>query len=60
MATSSTKILVTGASGFVAIALGCDYTVSTQHARKILSWKPRPKEETIIEMAESMIEQGLV
>jgi len=43
-----------------AIAPGWDYTVSTQQAQKILSWNPRPKEETIIEMAESMIKQGLV
>jgi len=43
-----------------AIPLGWDYTVSTQQAQKILNWKPRPKEETIIEMAKSMIEHGLV
>jgi nucleoside-diphosphate-sugar epimerase len=44
----------------VVPGLGWDYSVSTQHAREILGWQPRPVRESIIDMAESMIQQGLV
>jgi dihydroflavonol-4-reductase len=40
--------------------LGWDYSISTEQARSILGWQARPYEGTIIEMARSMIEQGLV
>jgi dihydroflavonol-4-reductase len=44
----------------VAEALGWRYGYSTAAARFVLGWQPRPCEQTIIEMAESMIQQGLV
>jgi dihydroflavonol-4-reductase len=44
----------------VAEALGWRYGVSTETARSVLGWQPRPYEQTIIEMAESIIQQGLV
>jgi dihydroflavonol-4-reductase len=44
----------------VANQLGWNYDFSTEQARAILGWKPRPYERTIIEMAESLIEHKLV
>ena len=44
----------------VADALGWRYGYSTEAAKSVLGWQPRPYEQTIIEMAESMIQQGLV
>ena len=44
----------------VVDTLGWDYSMSTKQAQSVLGWHPRPYEETIIEMAESMIEQGMV
>jgi dihydroflavonol-4-reductase len=44
----------------VVDALGWSYSVSTEQARSVLGWEPRPYERTILEMAESMIEQGMV
>ena len=40
--------------------LGWNYSISTERTRSLLGWRPRPYEESIIEMAESMIEQGMV
>lgn len=40
--------------------LGKEYTVSTARIEKTLGWHPRPVEETIVSMAESMIRQGIV
>ncbi len=40
--------------------LGWDYSMSTEQARSILGWQARPYEETILSMAESLIEQGMV
>ena len=44
----------------VVDALGWDHSLSTEQARSILGWQPRPYEGTILEMANSMIEQGMV
>jgi dihydroflavonol-4-reductase len=44
----------------VVDALGWTYSISTKQARSILGWQPRPYEGTILEMAESMIEQDMV
>jgi dihydroflavonol-4-reductase len=44
----------------VAEALGWRYGYSTEAARLVLGWDPRPCEQTVIEMAESMIQQGLI
>ena len=44
----------------VVDALGWDHSLSTEQARSVLGWQPRPYEGTILEMAQSMIEQRLV
>lgn len=44
----------------LAEALGWRYGYSTEDARSVLGWQPRPCEQTIIDMAESLIQQGLV
>ena len=44
----------------VVDALGWNHSLSTEQARSILGWQPRPYEGTILEMANSMIEQGMV
>ncbi len=44
----------------VVDALGWDYSISTEQARSVLGWQARPYERTILEMAQSMIEQGMV
>ena len=44
----------------VVHALGWTPSISTEQARSLLGWEPRPYEGTIFEMAESMIEQGMV
>lgn len=36
------------------------YTFSTEQTRAILGWQPRPYKQTILDMAESLIEYGLV
>jgi nucleoside-diphosphate-sugar epimerase len=41
-------------------ALGKEDTVFTKRIEKTLNWQPRPLEETIVEMAESMIREGMV
>ena len=44
----------------VVDALGWTHSLSTEQARSVLGWRPRPYEGTILEMANSMIEQGMV
>jgi dihydroflavonol-4-reductase len=44
----------------VVDALGWTHSLSTEQARSILGWKPRPYQETILAMGESLIEQGMV
>ncbi len=40
--------------------LDWDYDLSNEKAKRILKWTPRPKEEAILSMAESLIKLGLV
>jgi dihydroflavonol-4-reductase len=44
----------------VTDGLDWDYELSNEKARRILKWNPRSKEEAILSMAESLIEQGLL
>jgi dihydroflavonol-4-reductase len=44
----------------VVDTLGWNYSLSTEQARSVLGWQARPYEGTIVEMAQSMIEQGMV
>ena len=44
----------------VAPSLGWDYDLSNEKAKRILKWTPRSVEESILSMAESLIEQGFV
>ncbi|MBK8618367.1 MAG: hypothetical protein IPN96_14875 [Anaerolineales bacterium] len=44
----------------VVRSLDWDYTLSSEKAKRILKWSPRSKEESILSMAESLIEQGFV
>jgi len=44
----------------VVNTLGWTYVISTDQARSVLGWQPRPYEGTIIEMAQSLIEQHMV
>jgi dihydroflavonol-4-reductase len=44
----------------VTDALNWTYGFSTEQARSILGWQPRPYEQTIVEMAESLIEHKMV
>ena len=44
----------------VVDALGWKPSLSTEQARSVLGWRPRPYEGTILSMAESMMEQGMV
>ena len=41
-------------------ALDWDYELSNEKAKRILKWTPRSKEEAILSMAESLIEQKFV
>lgn len=41
-------------------SLGKDYSISNERIKRVLHWQPYPVQETIIAMAESMIEQGIV
>jgi nucleoside-diphosphate-sugar epimerase len=41
-------------------SLDWDYELSSEKAKRILKWNPRPNEEAILSMAESLIEQGFV
>jgi nucleoside-diphosphate-sugar epimerase len=45
--------------GLTVRALGWDYHLATDQARQILGWQPRAKEETILAMADSLIEFGM-
>ena len=40
--------------------LDWDYELSNEKAKRILKWNPRTKEDSILSMAESLIEQGFV
>jgi len=44
----------------VVNTLGWNHSLSTEQARSVLGWQPRPYEGTILAMAQSMIEQGMV
>ena len=44
----------------VANQLNWNYSISTEQARSVLGWQPRPYEKTIVEMGESLIEHGMV
>jgi dihydroflavonol-4-reductase len=44
----------------VADTLGWKYSLSTEQARSVFGWQPRPYKQTIIDMAESLIKYGLV
>lgn len=41
-------------------ALGWDFGISNERIKNVLGWQPRPLEETLLDMAEGMIEQGFV
>ncbi|MBI5841388.1 MAG: aldehyde reductase [Chloroflexi bacterium] len=42
----------------VARDLDWDYELSNEKIKRVLNWNPRSKEETILSMAESLVEQG--
>jgi len=44
----------------VARQLQWNYVFSTERAQAVFAWQPRPYKQTIIEMAESLIQYGLV
>lgn len=44
----------------VSQALNWNYSFSTEQARLLLGWQPRPYEQTIVEMAESLVEYKMV
>jgi nucleoside-diphosphate-sugar epimerase len=44
----------------VAGQLNWTYHLSTDRARSVFNWQPRPYQQAIVEMAESLIEHGLV
>lgn len=44
----------------VVDTLGWTYVVSTEQAQSVLGWQTRPYEGTITEMAQSLIDQGMV
>ncbi len=44
----------------VVDTLGWMYVISTEQAQSVLGWQPRPYEGTVIEMAQSLIEQSMV
>jgi len=44
----------------VVQSLGWTYSLSTEQAKTVLGWQARPYESTIVEMAESLMEHGLV
>lgn len=44
----------------VVETIGWTYSLSTERAASTLGWQARPYERTIVEMAESLIEHGLV
>jgi nucleoside-diphosphate-sugar epimerase len=44
----------------VASGLNWNYRLSTERARSVFGWQPRPYQQTILDMAESLIQHGLV
>ncbi|MDO9301480.1 MAG: NAD-dependent epimerase/dehydratase family protein, partial [Anaerolineales bacterium] len=44
----------------VTESLDWDYEFSNEKTKRILKWNPRSKEEAILSMAESLVEQGFV
>ena len=44
----------------VTQSLDWDYELSNANAKRILKWTPRPAEESVLAMAESLIEQGVI
>ena len=44
----------------VVPTLNWDFELSNEKAKRILKWSPRSKEEAVLSMAESLIEQGFV
>jgi nucleoside-diphosphate-sugar epimerase len=44
----------------VTESLDWDYELSNEKAKRVLKWTPRSAEESILSMAESLIEQGFV
>ncbi|HNJ12478.1 MAG TPA: aldehyde reductase [Anaerolineales bacterium] len=44
----------------VTESLDWDHELSNENAKRILKWTPRPAEEGILSMAESLIEQGVI
>lgn len=44
----------------IASGLNWNYHLSNDRLRSVFGWKPRPYQQTILDMAESMIEHGLV
>ncbi len=44
----------------VASLFNWNYRLSTDRARSVFGWQPRPYQQTIVEMAESLIEHGFV
>lgn len=46
--------------GQVASELGRVKVSTSAHAREVLGWEPRPVEETVVDTARSLIDQGIV
>lgn len=44
----------------VTESLDWDYKLSNENAKRILKWTPRTAEESVLSMAESLIEQGVI
>ncbi len=44
----------------VTESLNWDYELSNENAKRVLKWTPRPAEEGVLSMAESLIEQGVI
>jgi nucleoside-diphosphate-sugar epimerase len=41
-------------------SLGKDYSISNERIKRVLHWQPHSLKETVIDMAESMIRQGII
>ena len=48
------------ASGAVTPGLGLKHDFSSAKAQRVLGWKPRPIEETVLDCARSLIAEGAV
>jgi hypothetical protein len=44
----------------VVNSLDWDYKISNEKAKQILKWNPRSPKESVISMAESLIQQGIL